>query len=275
MESCCIQLHVKIETLLSDCITNMKIYKSMDLFELRESFKNLELYQGENDYLIKICNISDRAKKCFENSQKQILKEKYLLLCQNSIYEYDSEANKHFVYHEKFLEKAFEISEGKKDKIILLLYSLINNKNKEGYISELFLLAGNSSDQEKMKYLKFKSVLCEYIHKLLFCAYTALGIFYSKNPDVFEDVFNTINNTINSENINMFGEMILNNYEEYRFFKDYGAIIKKKNRKISESMEIEKSDIEKVFKENKFLHNILELINKYLKYFEYNKRLCV
>jgi len=287
MDFCCTSFTEKnLEDLLMKNFYRMKIYKSMDLTTLREILKNFSLYEAENEQFNKIINISDRAKKNFENSQKQILKEKYSMICRNYLYDYEPN-NKHMIFQENFLEKIFEMSDAKKEKIILLLYPLINNSTKKVYLTDLFFLNCpenfKSQDNEKIVYLKFKNLLCEYFHKVLFCSYSALANFYSSNNQVFEEIMDTVNNIITYEKVENFLEFFLKKFEDLKFKKTDSNKIKFKDKspsliekqKILENVEIEKEEINQFFENYTFIHNISDLIPNYIKFYEIKSQSCI
>ncbi len=278
MDFCCGFKSESLDKLMFDKICTMKIYRTLDVMTLQEIFTNLNNYKPDDEYLNKISNISERAKKNFENSHKQILKEKYLMICKNYIYVYDPD-NKHLKFHENLVEKVFEISNCRREKIILLFYSFINNPKKKPYLSELFFINSQQADREKessdIKYLDFKSLLCEYVHKILYCSFTALGFSHSEESEIFEKIMHIINDKLNKENIESFQDAILKNFEEEKLKETHPSIIKRKlsasgllNReKFFEKITINKEEIDKIFEENGYLHNVCELVAKYISYF--------
>ncbi len=258
----------------------MKIYKNLDFNSLKDMFQNLNVFKGDSKFMDRIMNISDKAKKNFENSQKQLLKEKYFLICKEYVYHHDQN-NNYLIFHENIIDKIFELCEGMKEKLILLFYSFIKNQNKKSNFTDLFFINNDYSKNEKMKYTRFKILLCEYIHKILFCSFTALGAFYSKNNEIFEQIMDTINNKINQEKVEIFQQMIVKNFEENKIddlncmkFKSVSQTLIKKEKTLS-NVDIFKDEMEKIFEDNEYLHNICELIDKYFKFFEIKNQSCI
>lgn len=286
MEFCCL-LPDNLQNLLFEKMDSMKITKSLDLEGLRDIFMNLEIFEYENEFSNKISSISERAKKCFEISQKQILKEKYLMTCRIYLYDH-SPSNNNLYFHENFFEKIFEITEYKKDKIILLLYSLISSTDKKVDFPEILFLAISPAlkNGQKTDYLKFKNIVTEYFQKLLLASYTALGTVYSTNHEIFQEILDTLNHKINQEKIHMFEEFIFRKFEEKNFFSQH---IKNKqqqtNKKtpqlsteekqaILEYKEINKQEIQQLLEKNDFLHNFFEFHSIYFKFHQNLKFEC-
>lgn len=302
MDFCCNYNSKSISNLLYDQITEMKIYKESEftLFKIKKIFENLDQQQEINssEFSNKLSILSEKAKKNFENSQRQLIKEKYNMLCQKFLLENFKKDSLNVDFNTKIMELIYELAEGNYKKIIFYFYSLINEETKVDSIPELiftYVLLPNdynsNENKSKIKEMKevnslnfsnFRYILIDYIYRILTAGMKALCFINSKNWEVFNEVNDYIENWIQKEKIAFFVDDLLKEFDadiaEANLKRKNDEIskdnmnVKKKNFSFIEEYEITEEIIFLIFRRSNFLNNICELSYTYEKFCEENQR---
>jgi hypothetical protein len=222
------------------------VFEKIHSLELNEDFK---------------LQLSSKNLNAFENSLSQISKQNFMKIANQYFYDSDANKNPFYTSQKSYFENISDLSNSNRYLALFNIFSLI--KDDEDKMHKFLHLIKKTEHEENLKYQKFKNIIFNYVKTNLIVPTIAIKDYLSKHDPskntLLEDCDNLNKNTFSDENVRIFVDTLLEDFERLKFYNDEESTL-------IETYIIKEQDISLIFSKKNISHifNLFEMRNAFL-----------